>query len=111
MSQSFNAALKDVVILSGATTSRAVEGVYEYDDAAAITMQAPATLAETCTLEVSQDSTTFVTLNDGTADIAPPLAGKGRQYIELIGWKYWRIKAGSAAAADRTFKVTKTWTI
>jgi hypothetical protein len=107
--QTFTSSIADVVVASGGTTSRTVEARGEYADATAITIQAPATLAETCTIEVSSDGTTFVTLSDGTADIGPPAAGKGRQYIEMNGFAYWRIKAGSAAAADRTFKVWKQW--
>lgn len=111
MSQSFQSWIADVVVLSGATTSRSVRALYEYGDATAIHIQAPAALdATTWTIEVSQDDSTFVTLNDGTADIGPPAAGKGRQYVEMIAAPYFRIKTSVAAAADRTFLVYKQWT-
>lgn len=108
--QAFVSALADVVVLSGGTDSRNVVAYGESADASAICIQAPATLAETCTLQVSFDGTTFAALSDGTVDIAPPLAGKARQYVELIGFPFWRIHAGSAVGADRTFKVWKQWT-
>jgi hypothetical protein len=111
MSVSFNAALADVVVASGAAVSRSVRSADEYSDATAVCIISPAALtAATYTIEVSFDGTTFVTLNDGAADIGPPAAGKGRQYVELIGFNFWRIKQSSNAAADITFKVTKQWT-
>ena len=106
--QTFTSSLADITISSGGTTSRTVSRE-ETSDAVAITLQAPATLSETLTIETSFDGTTFATLNDGSSDIAPPLAGKARQYTELVGWNYWRLKAGSAVGADRTFKAWKQW--
>lgn len=109
--QSFVAGIADVTIASGDTISRVVDGKYEYADATAINIQSPATLdAVTFTIEVSYDGTTFATLNDGTSDIAPPAAGKSRQYIEMLGTKSFRLKASSAVSADRTFKLTKQYT-
>lgn len=111
MSQSFQSSIADVVVLSGGTTSRAVSSASEYSDATAIHIQAPATIdAGTWTIETSFDGTTWATLNDGAADIGPPAAAKARQYIEMIGAVYWRIKSPTTAA-DRTFKVHKQWTI
>lgn len=110
MTQSFDARLHDIVILSGATTTRTIEGAYEYSDATAITIQSPATLdAGTYVIQVSNDGTTFSNLNDGTNDIAPPAAGKSRQYIEMLGFRAWRI-SGPTSAANRTFLVSKQWT-
>ena len=110
MSTSFNASLQDVVIASGATTSRAVFSDYEYSDARYITIQSPATLdALTFTIEVSQDATTWATLATLSADLAVPAAGKAIQYIEMLSSKYFRIKASGAVAANRTFKVSKQW--
>jgi hypothetical protein len=110
MSANFYAALADVTVASGGTTSRAVYADYEYSDARFLTIQAPATLdAATWTIEVSFDGTTWATLNTGAADIAPPAAGKARQYTEMLSSRYFRIKASSGTAADRTFKVSKQW--
>lgn len=109
MSQSFDSNLEDLVILSGATSSRVVDAEAESADAAAIMIYGPVTLAESVVIAVSYDNVTFVTLHDGTADIASPLAGKARQYTELQGAKYWKLLAGGAVAADRTFKVAKNW--
>ena len=110
MSANFYAALADVTVASGATESRAVYADYEYSDARYLTIYAPATLdAVTWTIEVSTDGTTWSTLNNGTSDIAPPAAGKARQYIEMLSSRYFRIKASSATAANRIFRVSKQW--
>jgi hypothetical protein len=111
MTSSFASSIADVTIASGTNASRAVFSAYEYSDAVAISIQAPGTLdALTFTLEGSQDGTTWATLNDGTADLPVPAAGKIIQYTELLSVNYWRIKASGNTAADRTFKVTKQWT-
>ena len=108
MSQSFVSPLPDLVIANGATASNVISR-NEYADAVSIAIQAPATLAETVTIQVSYDNSTWATLHDGTADIASPLAGKARQYIEMFGFNYFRLLAGSAVGAARTFKVGKQW--
>ena len=111
MSTSFFGALSDAVIANGANASRAVYSDYEYSDATAITIQAPAALdALTFTLEVSQDGSSWTTASDGSNDLPVPAAGKAVQYTELLSVKYWRIKASGNVAADRTFKVSKQWT-
>ena len=110
MSQSFDAAIENVVILSGATTSRSIEGVDSYSDATSICIQSPATLdAGTYSIEVSRDASTWATLEDAGGDITVPAATKARQYTEIHGFKWFRIK-GPTAAADRTFLVSKQWT-
>ncbi len=112
MSVSFDGWIADVVVASAGTRSRTVSGKDEYSDATAITIQSPATLdGGTWLLRVSQDGSTFAVLNDGTADIGPPGAGKARQYTELLGFKFWEIYNASGTAADRTFKVSKQWTV
>ena len=108
--QSFVAGIADVTIANGSSTSRVVDGKYEYADATAINIQSPATLPDTVVIEVSYDGSTFATLNDGTSDIAVPGAGKARQYIEMLGTKSFRLKASSNVAADRTFKLSKQFT-
>lgn len=112
MSQSFDARLHDVVISSGQTTTRAIFGPYEYSDATALVIQSPATLdALTFTLEISNDGTNWATLSDGTAPLPFPAAGNAIQYTDMLGSKYFRIKASGAVAADRTFLVSKQWVV
>lgn len=121
MGTGFNAVLADVVIASGDTKSRVIRATEEYADAASLNIQAPAALdAVAYTIEVSSKyraptdtyvDADFVTLNDGTSDIAPPAAGKGRAYTEIVGFQAFRIKQGGAGAgADRTFMVSKNFT-
>lgn len=110
MTQSFDAAIENVVISSGGTTTRWIEGVHEYSDATAICIQSPAALdAGTYSIEVSRDGVTAATLEDAGGDITVPAAGKARQYTEIHGFKWFRIK-GPTAAANRTFLVSKQWT-
>lgn len=110
MTQSFDARIHNVVIASGNTETRQIHGVYEYSDATAIVIQSPATLdAGTYVIQTSNDGTTFTTLSDAGGDIAAPAAGKSRQYIEMLGSRFFRI-SGPSAAADRTFLVSKQWT-
>jgi hypothetical protein len=109
--QSFDARLHDVVIPSGQSTTRAIFGTYEYSDATAIVIQAPATLdALTFTIEISNDGSTWATLNDGINNLPVPAAGKAIQYTEVLGSKYFRIKSSGNVAEDRTFLVSKQWT-
>lgn len=110
MTQSFDGAIENVVILSGATTTRSIEGVDSYSDATAICIQSPAALdAGTYSIEVSRDGATWATLEDAGGDITVPAASKARQYTEIHGFKWFRIK-GPTAGADRTFLVSKQWT-
>ena len=109
--QSFDARLHDVVIPSGAAVTRSIFGTYEYSDATAIVIQSPATLdALTFTIETSNDGTNFATMSDGTNNIPVPAAGKAIQYTDMLGSKYFRIKASGNVAADRIFLVSKQWT-
>jgi hypothetical protein len=111
MTQSFDARLHDVVILSGQSATRAIHGLYEYSDATCIFIQSPGALdAGTYVIQTSANGVDgWVNLNDGSNDIGPPAAGKSRQYVEMIGSPYWRI-SGPSAAANRTFIVSKQWT-
>ena len=110
MSQSFDAAIENVVILSGATTSRSIGAVDSYSDATAICIQSPSTLdAGTYIIQVSRDGSTWATLEDAGGDITVPAANKARQYTEIHGFKWFRL-SGPTAAADRTFLVSKQWT-
>lgn len=110
MSQSFDAAIENVVILSGETSTRAIEGVDEYSDATAICIQSPGTLdAGTYSIQVSRDGSTWATLEDAGGDLSVPAANKARQYTEIHGFKFFRI-TGPTAGANRTFLVSKQWT-
>ena len=101
MSKGFGNTFDDVTIAIGNTVSRVVSGALETADAVQITLQAPSSLeAGTYTFEVSNvynadpanyADADFVTLNDGSADIGPPAAGKGRSYTEMVGFHAWRI--------------------
>lgn len=109
--QSFDARIHDVVIPSGQNATRAIFGTYEYSDATAIVIQSPATLdALTFTIEVSADSSTWATLTDGTNPLPTPGASQAMQYTDMLGSKYFRIKASGNVAEDRTFLVSKQWT-
>lgn len=104
----FNATLTDVTIPSGASVSRSVKAVSEYADANLIGIISPATLPDTVTIQVSHDDVTYATLNNGTADVAAPAAGKAGVYDQLV-FPYWRLSAAANVAADRTFKVSKNY--
>lgn len=104
----FWATCEDLVITSGGTTSRSVETAAETIDAWYLNIQAPATLAETCTIEVSHDNSTWTTLNNGVSDVYTPTAGKGGIY-ENLSFPYFRIKSATTTAATRTFKLSKAW--
>ena len=111
MTTSFDSRLWDVVILNTQTATRAINGNYEYSDATAINIQAPATLdAGTYVIQVRNDGVNWANLSDATGDILAPAAGKSRQYIEMLGAKEWRI-SGPTSTADRTFIVNKQWTV
>jgi hypothetical protein len=110
MSQSFDAIIHDVVIATGTNATRAIFGTYEYSDATAIIIQAPATLdALIFTIEVSSDASTWATLTDGTSALPTPVAGTAMQYTDMLGSKYFRLKASGNVSADRIFRVSKQW--
>ena len=110
MAQSFDGAIEDVIILSGATTTRNIEGVDYYSDATAICIQSPAALdVGTYSIQVSRDGILWATLEDAGGAITVPIATRARQYTEIHGFKWFRI-AGPTAAANRIFLVSKQWT-
>lgn len=117
-----NFPLPDLVVASGQTLSNALldrdapvapamtTGGFGFRDADAITIEAPAVLAEVATVQVAEAEVggTFDALQRG----GPPgvdvtiAAGKAIT-ISDISFKAIRISLGGAAAATRTFKVTK----
>lgn len=111
MTASFPGMIHDVIIPSGSNATRAIQGVYEYSDASNIGIQSPAVLDElTFTIEVSADAATWATLTNGASALPVPDASEALQYIEMLPFKYWRIRASGNVAADRTFLVSKQWT-
>lgn len=111
MSQSLQGAITELVVSSGSTVSNSLSANYDYSDATQICIQSPGTMdAGTWIIQVSYNGSTWATLNDGSADIGPPAAGKARPYTEMLGFAYFRI-SGPTAAADRTFRVSKQWTV
>lgn len=114
MAQSFTNQLPSAIIANGATISNVFIKA-EYEDAVSIFIYSPAVLAEAVTIQVSDDPTgngTFVTWQDDSAvDVPSPGAGKGRGYFELAAVGAFRLVAGSAVGGQRTFKLTKSWTI
>lgn len=104
----FIATCEDLVIASGQTSSRVVTSALETADSSQINIQSPGTLPDTVTIQVSHDNSTWATLYDGTADVGVPPAGKGSVY-DNISFPYWKLVAGSAVAANRTFKLSKLY--
>ena len=96
----------DIVIAIGATSSNVVSSAVVYEDAMSIGIEAPATLPETVTIQISKDGTNFSVLNDGVANVLTPTAGLACVY-PTFPWKYFKFVAGGAVAAARTFKMTK----
>jgi hypothetical protein len=73
----------------------------------ALSITAPAVMAETVNIEIStDDAVTFARLQSGGADIAL-VAAKAIQLTELVA-THLRLVAGAAVAADRVFKIIGT---
>lgn len=104
--------LPPLIIPNGQTSSNVI-GVESLSDAANILLMAPVGLAETVTIQVSNDGINWFTLNDGTADIKTPAAGKAMSYYlaALGGAFYLKLLAGAAVAAQRTYLVSKQYEI
>lgn len=111
MTSSFNGVIHEVTVANTGTSTRWIDANIEYADATQIHIQSPAVMdAGTWTIETSQDGVTGATLNNGTADIGPPAAGKSRSYTEMLGSKYFRIKTSVAVTSLHTFLVSKQFT-
>lgn len=104
----FFADLEDLVIASGGTTSRWVSTETETADAVLIGIQAPATLPEGITFQVSDDQSTVAVIENDSGDVSGPAAGRYREY-DNISARYWRLLANGAVGGDRTFKLKKIW--
>lgn len=104
---------RPITIAVGAANSNVIEAK-EYWDSPGFMIYAPASISgsPTTTIEVSWNGTTFVTLNDGTADIGPPAAGKGRFYSEMSAANYFRIhRSTNVSGADEIYQMSKHWTV
>lgn len=111
MTQSFTANAHNFTIPDGGTNSN-VLSFAELGDAAQVVLYAPAAIngGGTLTFEISRDNSTWVTLNDGTNDIGPPAAGKGRPYTEFLGANYVRVHGTSVVTGDTVWGISKTYT-
>jgi|SRR6185312_519937 len=107
----------DVKIPSGTAVSNVIESEKIYDDAVAITLQAPGTLdAHTFVLEVDIQSDTAFAANplwtpvfdfSKAANITLPAAGLAQVY-QNPSWKRFRIHDTTGnVAADRIWKMCK----
>ena len=111
----FNTGDVDLTIPINTDVSNIIKAREVYDDAASISLLAPATLdGVTFTLQVTDDfdattSSTWRTLqvNDPPTDINPPAAGKARTYYDLPTYAAFRIKASGNVAAARTWALIK----
>lgn len=97
----------EVVISSGQTESAWVDSAKVYDDALSITLYGPAGLdALTFTIEVSPDGSTAYALQDGGAAVEAPGASEAI-VLDNPSFRYFRIKASGAVAADRAWQMDK----
>ena len=96
-----------IVILIGETDSNIISAVEQYEDAATLGIEAPAILAETVAIHVSNDGTNFSILNDGITSVLSPGAGTACAY-PIFPWNFFKLVAGGAVAAEHTFKLSKT---
>lgn len=95
----------DLVIALGQTTSRWVNSEEETSDALHIGLQAPAVMAETLTIEVSDEESSSGIILSG---VTLPTAGQA-VILPPIPFKFWRLVASVAVAAEHTIKLSKLW--
>lgn len=98
-------------IASAATDSNEIDWRPAFGDAEAISIYAPAVLAETVQIQLDPGDGTFRTLVDSSnAAIAGPTAGNVQVYNGAItACSKMRLHATGAAAADRDFLVWKAF--
>jgi hypothetical protein len=101
-----------ITVASGLTDSDLFDGAH-IQDCSSVVFYGPAALLETPTFQVSNDGgVTWKTWQQGDTapgDAAPPLAGKARTYFDLPGVRALRIHLGGAAAADRTWTISRLY--
>lgn len=100
-----HAQCQDLVIALGQTTSRWVNAEEETSDALHIGLQAPTVMAETLTIEVSDEEASSGIILQG---VVLPAAGQA-VILSPIPFKFWRLVASVAVAAERTVKLSKLW--
>lgn len=97
-----------ITIASGQQNSNVISRA-QVEDANLLGIIAPSTLTGAITIEVCDtESGTFVTLNNGTSDVAGPVAGKAYQY-DVFAFPFFRLHSASAEGAERVFKLFKVW--
>lgn len=96
--------LTDMVIASSGTESNVLD-IAELNNAEKLIIYSPSALTGTITIEVSQDNSTFVTLQLNGSDINPA-AGKATE-VDKPAFRYMKLLSGSAEAAERTFQISK----
>lgn len=114
MSVSSVSRVRDLVIASGAAVSNVLNARLDYGDAVGIGLQAPAAVdTVTYKWQVSVDGTTWADYQAGAtlADLAIPGAGNAAVYEEIVAFPFIRLAASGNAAADRTFLVSKHYTM
>lgn len=116
MSASFTGAFP-VEILTGQTQSAPVSAS-AFHDAAAVGIISPATLPETVRIQVhynpdalSGDPAWVDLVDSGGTNIETGAAGKAKWYTELPSFGAFRLVAAVAVGGNRSFWVTKTFTV
>lgn len=99
------------VTILNAGTDVDINWADDYSDTEALTLQAPAVLAEVITFQGSCDGVAFATIADLTGvAVKGPTAGQMIIYNGVFsGLKTLRIHAAGAVAANRVFQIGKAW--
>jgi len=95
--------LGDITILSGQTISDTMDFRKWRSAASAVTIYGPAALTGAVNVQVSQDGSVWVDLQEAGADIT--IAASEAENIITVGWKYLRLLSTLAEAANRVFHV------
>jgi hypothetical protein len=103
-----------ITIANGQTNSNVIRADEVYQDAELLTLYAPAALDSTMfTIQITDDpdadTVVWNTLFDGVLNVTAPGAGLASTY-PANNWVAFRIVAGSAVAAERIWRMTKTAT-
>lgn len=99
-----------LTISSGGTTSNVLSFETSADidslrDADAVCLYAPTALTGTISVEVSDDNSTWNTLQSGAVDVT--IAVNKAVTLQDVVWPFMRLKSSLAEGAARTFRVTK----
>lgn len=114
MSVSFAGRLPNAVIPIGDSVSQTFDSNYTYGDGALIGLAGvDSQQALTLTIQVSNDASTWFTLQDGAplANLPVPAINNAATYIEMLAFQYFRIKSSAnASGAVITIAVSRHWT-